>query len=147
MIHLFQILKDQDGLTTLTDQLAIISKEWNILPKETIQINLVLDELITNIIEHGGGCAKCPIEIRMEKTNSQFKIQLSDGGPPFDPTQCKPVDVTLPLGKRDCGGLGIHFVRKFSDCCSYERVKGKNIFQFTKNYKGSTDCDQSADKL
>ena len=141
MIHLFQILKDQDGLTTLNDQLDVLSKDWNILPKDAIQLNLVLDELITNIIEHGGGCSKCPIEIRIEKTNSQFKIQLSDGGPPFDPTQCKPVDVTLPIGQRKCGGLGILFVRKFSDCCSYERVKGKNIFQFTKNYTGSTDCE------
>lgn len=141
MIHLFQIHKDQDGLTTLTDQLDVVSKEWNILPKDTIQLNLVLDELITNIIEHGGGCSKCPIEIRMEKTNSQFKIQLSDGGPPFDPTHCKPADVTLPIDQRKCGGLGVLFVRKFSDDCSYERVKGKNIFQFTKNYNGSTDCD------
>ena len=141
MIHLFQILKDQDGLTTLTNELNIVSKQWSILPKDTIQLNLVLDELVTNIIEHGGGCAKCPIEIRIEKTNSQFKIQLSDGGPPFDPTQCKPVDVTLPIGKRACGGLGILFVRKFSDWCSYERVKEKNIFQFTKKNNGSTDCD------
>ena len=141
MIHLFQILKDQDGLTTLTNELNIVSKQWNILPKETNQLNLVLDELITNIINHGGGCSKCPIEIRMEKTSSQFKIQLSDGGPPFDPTQCESVDVTLPIGKRECGGLGIHLVRKFSDSCSYERVKGKNIFQFTKNYKWSSDCD------
>jgi len=141
MIHLFQIIKDQDGLTTLNNQLDIVSKRLNILPKDTIQINLVLDELVTNIIEHGGGCAKSPIEIQIEKTSSQFKIQLSDGGPPFDPTQCEPVDVTLPIGKRECGGLGILFVRKFSDCCNYERVKGKNIFQFTKNYKGKTDCD------
>jgi len=134
MIHLFQILKDQDGLTILNNQLNIVSKKWNILPKDIIHLNLVLDELVTNIIEHGGGCSKCPIEIRMEKTDNQFKIQLSDGGPPFDPTQCKPVDVTLPIEKRKCGGLGLLFVRKFSDCCSYERVKGKNIFQFTKKF-------------
>lgn len=147
MIHLFQILKDQDGLITLKDQLNFLSKRWKIMPKDTIQLNLVLDELITNIIDHGGGCSKCPIEIRMEKTSSHFKIQLSDGGPPFDPTQCKSADVTLPLSKRECGGLGILFVRKFSDYCNYERVNGKNIFQFTKNYAGSTDCDQSANKL
>lgn len=147
MIHLFQILKDQDGLTTLSKEIALVSKKWKIPSKETLQLNLILDELITNIIEHGGGCSKCPIEIRMEKTDCHFKVRLSDGGPPFDPTQCKTSDVTLPIGKRECGGLGILFIRKFSDYCNYERVKGKNIFQFTKTYKGSADCGKSGTKL
>lgn len=147
MIHLFKILKDRDGLTTLSKQLTFVSKQWKISTKDTLQLNLVLDELITNIIEHGGGCSKCPIEIRMEKSGNEFKVQLSDGGPPFDPTQCKITDVTLPIDKRECGGLGILFIRKFVDCWSYERVKGKNIFHFTKTYKGSADCDKSAHRL
>lgn len=147
MIHSFQILKDKDGLTILTEQLEFVSKSWNIAGRDTFELNLVLDELITNIIEHGEGCTNCPIEIRMEKTTHQYKVQLSDGGPPFDPTQCKIADVTLPIDKRVCGGLGILFVQKFCDCCSYERVDGKNIFHFTKTYKGSADCPTSAKRL
>ena len=139
MIHIFKIKKDRDGLTTLSRHLAIISKEWQITKKDILQLNLVLDELITNIIEHGGGCAKCPIEIHIEKTDCQVKVQLTDGGPPFDPTQCKTADVTTAVENRKCGGLGILFVRKFSDQCSYNRADGKNVFQFTKNYKGSAE--------
>lgn len=146
MIHFFQILKDKDGLTILSEQLELVSKKWNIPGKDVLELNLVLDELITNIIEHGGGCAKYPIEIRMEKTTSQYKVRLSDGGPPFDPTACKIADVSLPIDKRKCGGLGILFIQKFCDCCSYERVDGKNIFHFTKTYKGSADCQTSAKK-
>ncbi|MFT5699080.1 MAG: serine/threonine-protein kinase RsbW [Desulforhopalus sp.] len=143
MIHLFQILKDREGLTTLAEQLESISRKWQIPKKDTLQLNLILDELISNIIDHGGGCAKCPIEVRMEKTENKFKVQLSDGGPPFDPTQCKPADVTLPMDNRRCGGLGILFIRKFSDCCSYERLDGKNIFNFTKTYEGSADTSSA----
>lgn len=139
MIHTFQILKDRDGLTTLSKQLETISKTWGIDHKDLLQLNLILDELISNIIEHGGGCSKCPIEIRLEKTDSQLKAQLSDGGPPFDPTKGKTTDVTLPMGERKCGGLGILFVRKFSDCCSYQRKDDKNIFKFAKTYTGSAE--------
>lgn len=139
MIHTFQILKDRDGLTTLSEQLDMVSTTWQIDGKDIFQLNLILDELITNIIEHGDGCTKCPIEIRMEKTDKHFKVQLSDGGPPFDPTQGKTADTSLPLEKRDCGGLGILFVRKFSDCCSYERKDDKNIFHFCKTYTGSAE--------
>ena len=139
MIHTFQILKDRAGLTTLSEQLKIISTTWDIDKKDLLQLNLILDELITNIIEHGGGCSKCPIEIRLEKTNSQLKAHLSDGGPPFDPTQCKNTDLTLPMDERKCGGLGILFVRKFSDCCSYQRKDDKNIFKFAKTYTGSAE--------
>jgi len=139
MIHTFQILKDREGLTTLSEQLDILSSRWRIDNKDLLQLNLILDELITNIVEHGGGCSKCPIEIRMEKTDSQFKVQLSDGGPPFDPTKGKEADTSLPINERKCGGLGILFVRKLSDCCSYQRKNDKNIFSFTKTYTGSAE--------
>lgn len=139
MIHIFKILKDRDGLTTLSKHLAIISKEWQMTKKDVLQLNLVLDELITNIIEHGGGCAKCPIEISMKKTDSQIRVELTDGGPPFDPTKCKAADVTTPVESRKCGGLGLLFIRKFSDHCSYNRIDGKNVFHFTKTYKESAE--------
>lgn len=144
MIHIFQILKDAEGLTILSEQLDMISNSWQIDKKDLLQLNLILDELITNIIEHGGGCAKCPIEIRMEKTDSHFKVQLSDGGPPFDPTKGKTANISQPIGERKCGGLGILFVRKFSDCCSYQRKNDKNIFSFTKTYMGSAESKNSA---
>ena len=144
MIHIFQIKKDRDGLTILSEQLEILSKRWQIHHKDVLQLNLILDELITNIIEHGGGCAKCPIEIRMEKTDSHFKVQLSDGGPPFDPTKGKSADISQPIGERKCGGLGILFVRKFSDYCSYQRKNEKNIFSFNKTYSGSAESNSSA---
>ncbi|TKB06447.1 ATP-binding protein [Desulforhopalus sp. IMCC35007] len=139
MNHIFKILKDQDGLTTLSKHLAIISKEWKMTKKDVLQLNLVLDELITNIIEHGGGCKKCPIEVSMQKTACQIRVQLTDGGPPFDPTQCKSADTTTPVESRKCGGLGILFVHKFSDNCSYNRTDGKNVFHFTKTYKESAE--------
>lgn len=139
MIHIFQILKDRDGLTTLSHHLDTVSTAWNIEQKDLLQLNLILDELITNIIEHGGGCSKCPIEIELKKTNSQYQVTLSDGGPPFDPTLCKTTDVTLPMNERKCGGLGILFVRKFSDYCRYQRKDDKNIFYFTKTYTRSAE--------
>lgn len=146
MIHSFQIQKDRDGLILLSEQLQIISKKWHLPKKEILQLNLILDELISNIIAHGGGCTTCPIEITMTKTTHEFNVQLSDGGPAFDPTQHKLTDTTLPIDKRECGGLGILFIRKFSDCCSYKRIDGKNIFNFTKKYQESTDCQTSVKK-
>lgn len=139
MIHIFQILKDRDGLTTLLEQLNTVSMRWDIGKKDRLQLNLILDELITNIIDHGGGCSKCPIEVKIEKTKTHYKVKLSDGGPPFDPTQETEPDTTIPMAQRQCGGLGILFVKKFSDFCSYERKNDKNIFYFSKTHTGSAE--------
>ncbi|EKD35956.1 MAG: RsbW1 [uncultured bacterium] len=123
----FQITNDLSELKTLQSRLQALQSVWLLAPKTVAEINLVLEEIITNIIEHGDRAKKYPIAITLSKNDQELTMVVSDEGPSFDPTACHPPDTSLPLNKRKCGGLGIHLVRTFCHCCSYIRAGDSNI--------------------
>ncbi|MGB3211438.1 MAG: ATP-binding protein [Desulforhopalus sp.] len=123
----FRINSDLSELNTLLDQLRTLEHKWSLSRKTITEINLVLDELVTNTIEHGECDKKYPISITLTKTGSKLTIQIVDAGLPFDPTRCEMPDTGLPLEQRRCGGLGILLVRQFSDFFHYARTDNKNI--------------------
>lgn len=123
----FRIDNDLADLSTLLDQLKILEREWSLSRKTLAEINLVLDELITNTIGHGNCDKKQPIDITLTKKDLKLTIQIIDAGRPFDPTLCQLPDINLPLEQRKCGGLGILLVRQFCDSWKYTRSNNKNI--------------------
>jgi serine/threonine-protein kinase RsbW len=128
----FRIDNDLAELDTLLNQLQTLKQKWSLSRKTLAEINLVLDELITNTIKHGDGTQKHPIDITLTRTGQKMTIQIIDTGMPFDPTLCKLPDTTLPLDQRRCGGLGILLVSQFCDYWKYSRVKDKNILTLQK---------------
>ena len=127
-----KIKNNLSELANLEEHLQSLESQWGLSKKIGVEINLVLDELITNIIEHGDQENLHFIDISLTKKCQKLTIEVKDDGPPFDPTRCKMPDTTQPLEERRCGGLGIFLVRKFSDCCSYKRSDNKNIFTLQK---------------
>ncbi len=128
----FQIKNDLAELATLLEQLQILQHRWSLSKKILSEINLVLDELITNAIEHGDSTKKDPIEITLTKIGQDLTIQVVDAGPLFDPTLITQPDTTLPLEQRKCGGLGIFLIRQFCDCWHYARLDNKNVLTLQK---------------
>ena len=101
---------------------------WN--ESVAFKVNLVLEELTTNIVTHGGAGAGAPpaIEIGLACGESEVVIEVSDDGPPFDPlTEAPPppsIDrhtVVAPVG-----GLGVHLVKRMMDTLSYRHEDGRN---------------------
>ena len=129
----FQLKNSGSELTTLHETLIKLEKRWSLSGKTIMEMNLILDELVTNIIEHGGCEKECEIDIKLIKGASKITLVVIDDGPPFDPTITPAPDISIPLEERSCGGLGIHLVRKFSDGCKYRRVKDKNVLTLIKN--------------
>lgn len=128
----FRINNDLSELNTLFEELKVLEHKWSLSRKTLAEINLVLDELITNTIEHGDCDKNHPIEITLKKNGPKLTIQIIDAGLPFDPTLCQAPDTTLPLEQRRCGGLGILLVRQFSDFWNYTRSDNKNIVTLQK---------------
>jgi serine/threonine-protein kinase RsbW len=85
-------------------------------------LNLVLEELFTNSVEHGG-CAGIPgaVAIRMEQSEGAVRVEFRDRGRPFNPLDAPPPDLTAPLADRAAGGLGVHFVRQMMKNLQYDR--------------------------
>ena len=94
------------------------------------KLNLVLDELITNSINYGlQGVSEPHLELRLACADGvdALKAVLEDNGSAFDPFSEAPVpDTTLELDERPIGGLGVMFVKQFTESVAYERVNGMN---------------------
>lgn len=101
------------------------------------QINLVLDELLTNTISYGVSAESgTPIGIDLTYTAPLLKIELSDGGVPFDPRIVPTPDTGQSLEERKIGGLGVHFARTFMDSMDYQRRDGRNHLTLIKRISG-----------
>ncbi|MDD5507643.1 MAG: ATP-binding protein [Bacteroidales bacterium] len=111
--------------------------EWNLSAKNIFSINLVLEELITNIIFYGFDDDQVhDISIRMSLKNDMLRLRIEDDGKPFNPFHVDaPEDLDKSLEERKIGGLGIYFVREIMDTCSYERSGNKNRLLLSKQVK------------
>lgn len=96
-------------------------------PKDIFQINLALDEVITNIISYAYEDSAChEIDVTFELAGSKLLITVSDDGRLFNPLHMPPPDLTASLEEKEMGGLGIHFVRQVMNHVAYEREAGRN---------------------
>jgi len=92
------------------------------------ELNLVLEELFTNAVRHGGcqGMEKA-VRIRLQPLeNRAVAIEFHDRGVPFDPTAAPAPDLEAALEKRGGGGLGIHLVRQLVRDLRYRREEDWN---------------------
>jgi anti-sigma regulatory factor (Ser/Thr protein kinase) len=81
-------------------------------------VDLVLEELFTNIVKYGRGTA--PVLVEIASIEGGVEVTLTDSdAEAFDVTRAPPVDITLPAEARQPGGLGLHLIRKLVDSIEY----------------------------
>jgi len=115
-----------------------ISRDWNISSKINMELNLVLEELFTNIVFYAFPDKKeHMIEIRFSLSSSSIlEVVIIDDGNYFDLIEASSeVKTDAALEDRKIGGLGIHFVKQMMDEMHYERKGGKNVVTLRKNIK------------
>ncbi|MEN8188920.1 MAG: ATP-binding protein [Thermodesulfobacteriota bacterium] len=124
----FVIEAVSSALEMLQVRVEEAAEQWQLSPKTTFQINLALDELVTNIINHGhgGDSGDHFIDIQMRMDGSKLTIVLFDDGPPFDLTSAADPNLDAALDERPVGGLGIFLVRQYMDKVEYKFQEGKN---------------------
>ncbi len=109
-------------------------------PKTIFELNLVLDELVTNIISYGyNDDLVHMIDIIINKKSDVIELQLIDDGREFNPLKKEDVDLNTSLQDKTIGGLGIHLVKQKTDELSYERKENKNILFITKKINATGD--------
>lgn len=99
-----------------------------------LKMAIVFDEMLNNIISYGfNDKDEHEIEVIIDLLNDRLKITIIDDGIPFNPLSGNKVDTTSSLEDRELGGLGIHFMKEFSDKYYYRRGVNKNILILIKN--------------
>ena len=104
------------------------SEHYGIPERVRLKMNVVFDELLTNIISYAYHDDKPhDIEIKMELSADRLKVSMVDDGIPFNPLGIEEPNTELGLEEREIGGLGIHLVRNMMDKVSYRRRIDKNV--------------------
>ena len=108
------------------------------LPKNLINtMNLALEEIVTNVIEHGyEDNGEHSIIIRCSVQDGQVMAEVEDDGQPFNPLKSPDPDISKPLEDRPIGGLGIYLVRNVMDAFDYTYQEGKNQIRLKKRIPG-----------
>jgi serine/threonine-protein kinase RsbW len=130
------IVNKVSELERVSAALEELSARWAISSKVTMQLNLVLEELVTNIMFHGHlDGQEHGIDLEFSRNDQVLSVVVTDDAPAFNLLE-QPDDsrVDQPLEERKIGGLGIHFVKTVMDRVEYVRRDGKNVVTLTKKY-------------
>ena len=111
------------------------TEKFNLPLQWTMQINMVLEEAVSNVILYAFDDGKeHKFKVLGEKVNDTFSITIIDDGIAFDPVaQAPDVDITLSAEERKIGGLGIFLMKQVMNEVCYERKNGCNILMMSKN--------------
>ncbi len=90
-------------------------------------LNLVLEELFTNSVRHGG-CQGMPgaARVRLRMSAGGVEVEYSDRGRPYNPLDAPEPNLDAPLMDRQPGGLGVHLVRQIMHDVRYRRAVDTN---------------------
>ena len=135
--HSTLVLKnDLNEIDTVWNAVQDLVKDCDLDRRDLFQINMVLDELFTNIVSYAYQDKKeHEIEVNISIKKKYLVVEFVDDGIEFNPVEHKEPDICKSLQKRQEGGLGIHFCRKLMADFTYERLNGKNRVQFKKRIK------------
>jgi serine/threonine-protein kinase RsbW len=90
-------------------------------------IDLCTTELVTNIVNHGGGLDGAQhIFLRLGWQGETVALEVEDEGTRFDPREVAPTAPATSLQDARIGGWGIPIVRRFSDDLRYRHEGGRN---------------------
>ena len=133
-----EISNQLSELDRLHQALADFCGRHGLSAKVARDLNLAVEEIVTNIITHGYSDDRDHrISVHLNLEPGELKVDVEDDGQPFNQLEAPAVDTTTPLADRPIGGLGIHLVRKVADGLEYKRLGGKNILTVKKQTHGS----------
>jgi serine/threonine-protein kinase RsbW len=100
--------------------LQAFADEHHLDEQTLFSINLVVEELFTNMVRHNVGGSE-HISLGLDHDDDNVYLELVDVDvEPFDPSTVAAVPVEAGIEARKPGGLGVHLVRRLVDDVSYE---------------------------
>ena len=115
-------------LCKIKDAVAEVVSSATCTKRKFKEIDLVLEELFSNVVQHGFiDDREHEIQLTLYCENDMLIIRMEDDGRPFNIMEAKPTETRCPIEKRCIGGLGIQFVKHFTDHCEYHRENNRNI--------------------
>jgi len=139
MLRELTLHNDVKQIELLTEFIEVLCEELGLDAMLTFNLNLVLEEAVTNVIMYAYPQDEdntMTLKTRTEQSDNIIVFELKDQGKPFNPIEEAPeVDTTLSADERQIGGLGIFLINKIMDDVTYRYEEGSNILTMKKNIK------------
>jgi len=105
------------------------AETWGLSPKLVFNLNLVLEELFSNIVFYAYDDLEThDIEFTFTLTDQVLVISIRENGKAFNPLERNEmISLDEKLENKKIGGLGIYLVKKLVDEVTYERVGDYNL--------------------
>jgi len=130
----FVIANRIEELSVLAKKIEELAEEWELSMELAMNINLVIEEAVSNIIFYAfTDKKKYEIEISISLKKNKLLIEITDNGVPFNPTLQQQPDINLPVEERPVGGLGIFLITQIMDEIDYVRQNNQNILKLNKS--------------
>ena len=112
--------REIDALDEIFRFLGDFVDEAAIDDRAAFTINLVVEELFTNMVRHNND-GDDVINISIERVGDRLHLELVDSGVErFDPKSVPSPPVAAGIGERSPGGLGLYLVQTMVDDVKYE---------------------------
>lgn len=131
----FSAQRDDDGLVALNGEVERTLEELDLSPKLVFAVQLVVDELASNIVKYGSGApAGSEISLRLQFESEWVTIEIESAGDCFNPFERAEPELDQPVADRAVGGLGIHLARNVMDDCRHSYRDGRNLMVLRKKF-------------
>lgn len=125
----------EDSLEAIRNYAAKAAEAAGLDRRATYNLCLAVDEIATNVVQHGYKEAGLmgPIRMGASVEDGKLVVRMEDRGKSYDPAKHqvpRPEDLTLPLEQRSVGGLGILLAQKSVDDLQYTSTKQGNLHRF-----------------
>jgi anti-sigma regulatory factor (Ser/Thr protein kinase) len=111
---------DLSQLGAIREFVAQAGRELSVEECVVPDLQLAVEEICANSIQHGYDGQGGQIEVTVEMVEAGIQVTVMDWGISFDPQAVPIPDVEAPLEQRPLGGLGLFLVRKLMDEVRFE---------------------------
>jgi anti-sigma regulatory factor (Ser/Thr protein kinase) len=130
------IKSDSSEIPAVSSSLEEVMHTHGFSSEDILDTQLAVEEIITNIINHGYKNAGGEIVISCRINVNQAEVRIRDNAPRFDPLSLPEPDLEGTIENRKIGGLGVFLVRQVMDEISYRYENGQNILVMIKKKTG-----------
>ena len=132
---LLQLSNNRPELQNLSNRFDIFAKDNELADKVIHDVQLALDEVVTNIVEYGyDDDDEHLIDIKFILNEQSLKIIIIDDAKPYNILDKKDPDTSQSLDEKPIGGLGIYLVKRLMTNIDYDYRDGKNHLLLTKSF-------------
>ncbi len=133
--HKIELSSSIADIEKLNLEMESMLQKGIIFKEQFFNINLVLEEIFTNIVTYGfKNEPNHDIQIYFKIDDSATEITIVDDAFPFNPLEAVSQNLMVHAEEREIGGLGLFLVKQLMDLVSYKYLDGKNYLSL-KKYK------------